>query len=426
MIRFDKLSDSATFAELPTKAPQSKNLRLATLSGVSFAFSTATQWRTELGVGPGELGLAVVFVWAFVLLLKRHQLPARMLRDLLPYSLVAVVVIFSSLIGLYIAFQAGHASEHWIKQYIFVGTAVLTPALLVLTIGLSGVHRALAVYSVISVLGLLSILALGLFSLSEVLGLPSYVWGSRYRGWARNPNQIALAISVIPFVAIYLIQSAKWSFARGITVLAGAVVIGVASASNALMVAWALTAGVLATSLFYGRQHSTPNSRLAAFLKVHRQGILLLGSLIGVVILIVGSFWVSENLTALYYGQIRGGAADQGSVRIALWGNGIEAFLMSPMFGLGPGHFSGLDGPFRGTEAHNFYIDWAASYGLVGVVALVSLLIIGFIRASKANNFAFAGALVVLIIISMFHFYARQPIFWIFLLLPLLALRDKR
>ena len=426
MIRFGQLSASAAFAELTTKAPQPTHGGLATLSGVSFAFSTATLWRTDLGIGPGEIGLSIVFFWAFVVLLKRRHLPAKILRDLLPYSLVIVGVLFFSLIGLYIAFQAGHASEQWIRQYIFVGAAVLTPVLLVLTTGLSGVLRALAVYSAISVLGLLGILAFGIFSLSELIGLPAYVWGSRYSGWAQNPNQIALAVSVIPFVAIYLIQSAKWSFARGMTVLAGAVVIGIASASNALMVAWALTAGGFAAALFSGRQNSTAKSRLAALPKPYRQGTLFLGSLIGVGIFIFGSFWVSDNLSALFYGQIRGGSADQGSVRLALWSNAIEAFLMSPMFGLGPGHFSGLDGPFRGVEAHNLYIDWAASYGLVGVVALVCLFIIGFIRALKANNIAFAGALVVLIIISMFHFYARQPIFWIFLLLPLLALRDKR
>ena len=47
----------------------------------------------------------------------------------------------------------------------------------------------------------------------------------------------------------------------------------------------------------------------------------------------------------------------QGGDRLLLFKNAIKAFGESPVFGLGFGHHSGIDGVMEGMEAHNLYLD---------------------------------------------------------------------
>lgn len=112
--------------------------------------------------------------------------------------------------------------------------------------------------------------------------------------------------------------------------------------------------------------------------------------------------------------------------RIALWQNGLRAFADSPIIGNGPGHFSGIDGPFEGKEAHNTLIDWSASTGIIGLFALAAWAVTLAWQAWRRRNLFGLCGMTALVVFAQFHFVLRQPIFWFtFVLLALLpAARD--
>ena len=121
-------------------------------------------------------------------------------------------------------------------------------------------------------------------------------------------------------------------------------------------------------------------------------------------------------------GEAVAGEREQGSVRITLWKNGFFAGLSSPLFGLGPGAFSGLSGPFGRFEAHNSMIDWFASAGLVGIVSFGWLIYRCWpnsrlvLSSNSANAPLLSSALIAgLLVFSAFHFTFRQPLYWFYI-----------
>jgi O-antigen ligase len=123
----------------------------------------------------------------------------------------------------------------------------------------------------------------------------------------------------------------------------------------------------------------------------------------------------------LYHGTVAGGASGQGEGRVRLWFNALDAWQYSPLVGLGPGHFSGSNQPFMGAEAHNLYIDWLASYGILGLGVLVYMFFrIGW-RLFVNRDFALFAGFTSLLIVSLFHFFARHPVFWFMLFFLLLS-----
>ena len=104
--------------------------------------------------------------------------------------------------------------------------------------------------------------------------------------------------------------------------------------------------------------------------------------------------------------------ADQGGGRTTLALNGISAFLSSPIFGHGAGAFSGTQIPFMRFEAHNTAIDFLTMGGLPFLL-IVYLPFLFAIRTLAFNNkFILVGALMAIIVFSIFHFIGRHPIFW--------------
>jgi O-antigen ligase len=112
---------------------------------------------------------------------------------------------------------------------------------------------------------------------------------------------------------------------------------------------------------------------------------------------------------------------DQGRVRLDLWVHGVEAWAHSPLVGLGPGAFSGIDRPFQGSEAHNTIIDWGASTGLLGVAAWLALAGATAFATIRARSLPLAGACIAFFVFAQFHYVMRHPILW-FVQLALLAL----
>jgi O-antigen ligase len=103
----------------------------------------------------------------------------------------------------------------------------------------------------------------------------------------------------------------------------------------------------------------------------------------------------------------------QGSYRMALWQHALQAWSTSPLVGLGPGGHSGRLAPFGEVEAHNTFIDWTASSGLVGLLAYAALLLWLFRQVLWSQSPPLVAALAGLVGYSVFHYVLRQPLFWI-------------
>jgi O-antigen ligase len=190
--------------------------------------------------------------------------------------------------------------------------------------------------------------------------------------------------------------------------LAGITVVGIATLSDALVLAWAATIGLLALGWWIGLVRTRRGLGRKAFASF---GVPLL--LLAAVVTAGPSIaeFLDERAVS---GYSEGG---QGSDRLARWRFGMEAIEASPIVGLGPGSFSGPVAPFRGEEAHNSVIDWGMSTGLVGALAYLALLALIVRRCVAARDVLGLAGIVALFVFTTFHYAFRQPAFWMQLVL---------
>lgn len=243
-------------------------------------------------------------------------------------------------------------------------------------------------------------------------------YGPRFRGWSENPNQVALVMSPVPFLALYQFRNSRRTPVRAMYLLflVAGIVVGIASFSDALRLAWAVGAVLMVShgwllGLVRGRAPFGQAVIRYAILPVLAFGLLILGG-------------------RAAYLQVQSAIEDiftrrgQGSERLTLWRHGVEAMAESPLVGLGPGPHSGKLGPFRDFEAHNSFIDWGTATGIAGVLLLVGLLI--WAARRNAATPALLASLVALVVVSVSGFNLRHPTFWLYLLFVVAAGRDSR
>lgn len=370
-----------------------------------------------LPVGPGEV---LLFLWLVAALFSFVR-AGRIEQTVLTRPLLAFWMV--TLISLLLGWCTGIYLNLWDPASIRDAIAV---ALAAVVVGLSVVQPkcfariwvasgALAVTFVVCLGGLLVLTALG----RPTLGSVNALYGFRFAGWATNPNQTALAASVIPFIAWEHGRRASGIVARvGWHLLTlGAIGIGVATLSDALMLGWGAAVAVGLSMWWWKASFTTTSRRRSKLLAVFGVPLLVAA---GGVVLGPRLLEVAEQTAESSYDD--GG---QGSDRVARWAHGVEAAGRAPVFGLGPGSYSGPFGPFQGEEAHNSPIDWMDATGMVGLMALLALW--GWVahRVSVSHRTGAGIALCALLVFAMFHFVLRQPVFWFFLLvlaspLPLL------
>ncbi|HEY5622243.1 MAG TPA: O-antigen ligase family protein [Gammaproteobacteria bacterium] len=233
----------------------------------------------------------------------------------------------------------------------------------------------------------------------------------RFRGWSENPNQLALMLLALPFFCVWAYQRTESGSRRlwiaaclGISLIAGAL-----SLSEALYLAWGASFGLCFLAWFASYYRSPARSPLSAMWRNVTLPSVLIGVCIAVVVpLVVRAVEIAAAIYAI---------GNQGSTRLAVWRHGFEAALYSPLFGLGPGAYSGTTGPFQGSEAHSTFIDVLSQAGLLGLTAYLMLLIFVGRRLVASRELAFVGAFSALVIFSCFHYVLRQPIFWLSLIL---------
>lgn len=256
----------------------------------------------------------------------------------------------------------------------------------------------------------------------SIISLPSvdpWYW-DRFRGWAENPNQIALCCAVLTPLSLGLALSAK-GFGR----IAGSFsclltfAVGRLTKSDTFLVAM-----VTAVAVFF-------MLRLRSWLTLPQRGF----SFRSVVAVLVIAAAAPLALTLAPYAvatadefeglaisltKDRGGEETKrtASLRLQLWGDALHRGLEAGSVGLGPGpHLEKpnvannklLPTPF---EAHSTLLDIFTQGGLLGVIAVCGLFASTFMLMFRAKLDALAALFAALAIFSISHFILRHPIVW--------------
>lgn len=380
---------------------------------LSVVLTTATQLRAEsMPIGPGEDLLVIWLIVAGVLVLfSRGQMleESYSTRALILFWLGAFVLLSAgAVLALIKSRSPGTAAAH---DAVALALSALLSIVVTLVLRLPGqvlpASRSLVVITTIAAIGLL-LTAL----LTRSIG-PVQLWYAeiRFTGWAANPNQFALLVLMCPFLALQLAADSPRRIGRTVwTGMAVAVVIaGLATASDALVLAWA-TCGLGIVFTFWFMQVAGSRASLLSF------------TIVGVItplLLIAFLLPFLKPLGELSFEVVSGvyDLGGQGATRFTIWQHGLEAALASPWIGFGPGPHSGFNAPHEAVEAHNTFIDWSASTGLLGLVALVALLAYVWKRTMQCGKRFLALGVVAAVVFAAFHFVLRQPIFWLYLIL---------
>lgn len=382
-------------------------------AGLAVVLTGASQLRAEAApIGPGEMLLAAWLAFVGFLLLRGQRVVfGPVFRVLLLFWLSAALLLaLGTLMALSIhKVDWQNASRDAIALTL---QALLTCFLAIRLPGEGNDDYYLVIARVTLVACFVtSTVLLVLALLIGSIGPIEPWYGYRFRGWAENPNQMALMVLVMPFLGWYLLHQARsWGSKvfYGLAVL-GCVWVGLATASDAARVAW-FGSLVGVGFLLWCRALRRGSGAIMYLTHVIVPGlILVLGLALG-----------SELLTRFVaIGQNVYSEGGQGDTRFTAWENGLRAIAQSPLVGLGPGSHSGQSGPFQGWEAHNTLIDWGMSTGMLGVALQLALLTWAAWRAWRVRNFGLVAALVALFLFSIFNYTLRQPIYWLLLVLIL-------
>lgn len=272
----------------------------------------------------------------------------------------------------------------------------------------------------------------------EVLFLSTdvvFYYGARLIGLSNNPNQLAVAVLMLPLFITHcrkfkIISRLTFQIVFFLTLLTGYLV-----HSSALCVAYV---GMLVAFVFLFL-HKCQQSKLMVFLAV----VLIL------LVLIAGIHYqeyvmrcvdiLRDNL-AFDINKFSNGVqnvvvedavetttldrvlltpafsfGNEGNVRMALWGQAISLLLDNPLFGLGAGAGVFKESTQLFSEAHNSFLDLGIQSGFVGVGLYVVFLALILMQIIKKKDSVVLLMFIGLLVFSLFHFTLRQPIIWFYL-----------
>ena len=383
--------------------------------GLGLSFSTATQLRIVQGiVGPGEALLLGALIYGVVIMFAQPRVGiSTELFPLLLFWVLSFVLLIAGFILATNVSKQGFNAAHDILSYIFIVALLFV---FILQTDEVSARRIVVIAAGSGVLILFAIYIVAQFYLSAA-GIDFWL-DSRFKGWARNPNQLGLYFSSLPFLLLYLIQQANSVYRKMcyIGILALSIMLGYATKSDALYLSWIVGFAILAMLYVVGKIRQPVANRLTLLLKVLIAVVILL------VIIVTSAFLyedIYQTILVMYDSH-----DNQGSVRLEIWKNALEAIMGSPFVGWGPGAHSGIHFPHGDFEAHNSLLDWGTSTGLIGVFTLLLLIIWIISLIVKRGSSILLASFTALIIVSLFHHYLRNPIFWVYLVLPLILAKD--
>jgi hypothetical protein len=374
-------------------------------------FSTATQLRiADSFVGMSELLFTLYALnWCFVKnKIKKNNIAQSNLKSI--YLLLLPMVLILYFVGSYQVFTGGDPVK------IIVDFLPYVYSILIAYVVLDDMIKKEINFKIyINAYGA-SLFFLCMLSIADYFGvrIPSLIlWldggdlfeiNSRYIGWSKNPNQLAINTCSYIFVVIVLKLEKISDFRERYINL------------------WVLSSlGILYLT------KSTTLLVILLFLMV-----IYLNIKFGVVYWVVSIFLlVSVNYFFEYTkivefildGTIHKGDGGLNG-RAEIWANAIQAFMDRPIFGHGPGAHSGVFGPYEGIESHNVILDLATQTGFVGVFFYI-LFVIRIIYCSKDSSFLIYAPLISAIIYQISHFPLRHPIFLIGMTIPVILKAKK-
>jgi hypothetical protein len=264
----------------------------------------------------------------------------------------------------------------------------------------------------------------------DFISLPSvdpWYW-DRFRGWAENPNQVAINCAIFTPLSLGLALSAK-GFGRiaGYFSCVLTFFVGRLTKSDtflvAMVTAFALFLVLRIRTWLTSSEHRS-GLRFAVAVFVTIAAVPLSVSLAPYAVATADDF---ESL-AISLAKDRGGEGTQrtAALRLLLWQDALHRGLESGSLGLGPGphlakpnvvNHRALPNPF---EAHSTLLDIFTQGGLLAVIAVCGLFASIFILALRARLDALAALMAALAIFSISHFILRHPVVWVALALGLI------
>ncbi|MGJ7919503.1 O-antigen ligase family protein [Neobacillus sp. LXY-4] len=228
----------------------------------------------------------------------------------------------------------------------------------------------------------------------------TYAGSSIFSPFANDYHQFAYFVTPLPFIGLYIL-SKEMKITNKILSVLGIVLcinIGLATTSSTLVSAWGISA-VLFCFL-----------KISQFLNKQNKSLSINVVLICVIIFI--AFFNFEKVLALVNDFFEGDT--NGENRLIIWGNAIKAWQHSPIFGLGPGSYSGTQ-VFGGFEAHNTFLQILTQGGAVAGIAYL-FLVLKMTKATYMNTFILC-AVVSLLMYGLGINDLRRSVLWFYYIL---------
>lgn len=352
------------------------------LLGIAAATGHATSLRFFGFVGLSEFLFLVIILYLFCkspyFFLKKNNFYEFITRSYLLFSTFLVLPLTTILYSIYL-------SNSQISYQIYVLSFILGITLIFLiteSIRVDLINLKLASLVFLAIFIIMNIYALW-FEISV------YDPG-RYSGLANNPNQLIIYITSL---MLMLVAFRRKLFFLSLPFL---IYIGLESRSDTFLI---IIASMIFTFIFLSIFNSI---KLNFFSRMY----IMFFFLIGLVALVY--FFYVEDL----YSYLK--KADNGDFgRLGLMYHGLLATLHSPFIGLGVGSFSGLEYAFKGSEAHNTFLDLSMQFGIIVPIILYFVIFAALFKSIKSRDNLLATVIVAFLICSLFNFFARHFVFWL-------------
>ena len=382
----------------------------------------------DLPIGFGEVGLVIYVLVVWINFISQKFSNLNFAPTLFPifWLISSISLIIGSFIGRELGVSGGVGPIRDALAYTFV--AIVSLSLYFNNGDYNSCMKKLWL------LGVISAITIGIFYLLgqvEYFSFKKHFWNSsfsRFIGLSANPNQFALFALATPFLCFL---GMNWETFQHSTLMrlclqvfiCLTIVAGWESRSLALQVAWIFGFSLILFIYFFETWLGKTGSKKKLIYVSQTIFFSLFFILADTYFHLIFSSSGTIGAELEHFKKIEEAVV---MIRFSLLQNGLEAFTYSPIFGLGPGAFSGIEHPFGGSEAHNSLLDWLISSGIIGLTALLVLLIFASVRLLREKQWELLMALGALFIFGQAHHVLRHPLVWCIFTLALLAVSKRQ
>ncbi|WP_342432782.1 O-antigen ligase family protein [Neobacillus sp. FSL H8-0543] len=227
--------------------------------------------------------------------------------------------------------------------------------------------------------------------------------------FANDYHQFAYFVAPLPFIGLYILSKEK-SFSYKLFALLGIVLsisIGLSTTSSTLVSAWVITTLVFCIL------------KVGDLIKKQNNSFSIMIALVCLIIIIL---FLNYDKILVFINDFFEGDTN-GENRIIIWRSAIEAWQHSPIFGLGPGSYSGAH-VFGGYEAHNTFLQILTQGGIAGGIAYI-LLVLKISKTTYLNTFILCAVISLLIYGFGINDLRRTVLWFYYILFYFLCLKSK-